>query len=102
MTAKNSLRQDMPYEKFIALGPEALSDAELIAIILRTGTRSFSALELAKRILRKTNGSDKGLFRQKNQNRHVPVPYHNGSYRCIRPYDSYSYRRNLLYLYVCA
>ena len=61
MTAKNSLRQDMPYEKFIALGPEALSDAELIAIILRTGTRSVSALELAKRILRKTNGSDKGL-----------------------------------------
>ena len=61
MTAKNSLRQDMPYERFIALGPEALSDAELIAIILRTGTRSFSALELAKRILRKTNGSDKGL-----------------------------------------
>lgn len=61
MTAKNSLRQDMPYEKFIALGPEALSDAELIAIILRTGTRSFSALELAKRILRKTNGSDEGL-----------------------------------------
>ena len=61
MTVKNSLRQDMPYEKFIALGPEALSDAELIAIILRTGTRSFSALELAKRILRKTNGSDKGL-----------------------------------------
>ena len=61
MTAKNSLRQDMPYERFIALGPEALSDAELIAIILRTGTRSFSALELAKRILRKTNGSDEGL-----------------------------------------
>lgn len=29
---------DKPYEKFLAFGPEYLTDAELVAIILRTGT----------------------------------------------------------------
>lgn len=61
MNSKDSKRQELPYEKFIALGPEALSDAELIAIILRTGTRSLSALELAKRVLQKANGRNEGL-----------------------------------------
>ena len=42
---------ERPYEKCAALGPEALSDAELLAVILRTGSRKMSSLELAAHIL---------------------------------------------------
>ncbi|MGN1314539.1 MAG: DNA repair protein RadC [Lachnospiraceae bacterium] len=44
--------EQLPYEKFAALGPEALSDTELIAILLRTGTKDCNALKLAGKILR--------------------------------------------------
>ncbi len=37
----------LPYEKFMTFGAESLSEAELLAIILRTGTKKCSALELA-------------------------------------------------------
>ena len=40
-----------PYEKCAALGCEALTDAELLAIILRTGTKNKNSLELASDIL---------------------------------------------------
>ena len=43
--------QELPYEKFLRFGPESLTEAELLAIILRTGTRDRSALELARDIL---------------------------------------------------
>jgi DNA repair protein RadC len=42
---------ERPREKLIARGAAALSDAELLAILLRTGTRGQSALDLARRIL---------------------------------------------------
>lgn len=61
MAIKELSRADLPYEKFITLGSEALTDAELIAIILRTGTQSCSALTLAGKILDKAGGSEKGL-----------------------------------------
>lgn len=40
-----------PREKLLERGPEALSDAELLAILLRTGVQGKSALDLAKAIL---------------------------------------------------
>lgn len=40
-----------PYEKCLQNGPEALTDAELLAVILRTGSRSSTVLELARKIL---------------------------------------------------
>ena len=43
--------EERPYEKCIAFGPESLSDAELLAVLLRTGTRGKTALELAQEIL---------------------------------------------------
>ena len=43
--------EDRPYEKCAAQGPEALTDAELLAVMLRTGTRGENSLELAKRLL---------------------------------------------------
>ncbi|MCD7864135.1 MAG: DNA repair protein RadC [Lachnospiraceae bacterium] len=41
----------MPYERFLASGPGALTDAELLAVILRTGTKDKSAVQLAEDIL---------------------------------------------------
>lgn len=42
---------DRPREKFMQKGAEALSDAELVAILLRSGTREESAVDVAKRML---------------------------------------------------
>ncbi|MGC1241774.1 MAG: DNA repair protein RadC [Chryseosolibacter sp.] len=43
--------EDRPREKLLSKGTPALSDAELVAILLGTGTTSTSAVELAKRVL---------------------------------------------------
>ncbi|MDD4171412.1 MAG: DNA repair protein RadC [Syntrophomonas sp.] len=40
-----------PREKLLALGPDALNEHELLAIILGQGTRDTSALELANQLL---------------------------------------------------
>ena len=42
---------DRPREKLIARGPEALSDAELIAIFIRTGLKGSTAVDLARSVL---------------------------------------------------
>jgi len=46
---------DKPREKLLAKSKEALSDAELLAIILGSGNREKSAVELAKEILNKSS-----------------------------------------------
>lgn len=43
--------EDRPREKYARKGSTALTDAELLAILLRTGTASESAVDLSKRIL---------------------------------------------------
>lgn len=40
-----------PREKLLTLGPAALADAELIALLLRTGLRGTSVLQLAQQLL---------------------------------------------------
>ncbi|MFY7758024.1 MAG: JAB domain-containing protein, partial [Flavobacterium stagni] len=42
---------DRPREKFLLKGKAALSDAELLAILLGSGSRNESAVQLAQRIL---------------------------------------------------
>lgn len=42
---------ERPYEKCERFGAGSLSDAELLAVFLRTGSREENALELARRIL---------------------------------------------------
>ena len=42
---------ERPREKLLAQGAEALSDAELLAIFLRTGLPGCSAVDLARRLL---------------------------------------------------
>ena len=54
-------KDELPYDKFMRLGPEYLSDAELLAIMLRTGTRSKTPIELGRDIL-KLAGDDMGLL----------------------------------------
>lgn len=43
--------EDRPREKLLTKGTPVLSDAELVAILLGTGTATTSAVELAKRVL---------------------------------------------------
>ncbi len=42
---------DRPREKMLKLGPSALSDCELLAILVETGIKQTSALDLAREIL---------------------------------------------------
>ncbi|HKM03880.1 MAG TPA: DNA repair protein RadC [Lachnospiraceae bacterium] len=54
---KNS-DSDLPYEKFIKIGPENLTDAELLAIIVRTGVSGETPLSISKNILSLANEKD--------------------------------------------
>jgi DNA repair protein RadC len=51
LSIKSWSPEDRPREKLILKGKSALSDAELIAILLGSGTQAISAVELAKKIL---------------------------------------------------
>lgn len=51
LTIKEWSVQDRPREKYAKNGAVALSDAELIAILLRTGNTAESAVDLAKKLL---------------------------------------------------
>lgn len=44
-------QDDRPREKLLRKGVDALSDAELVAIVLRTGMRGKSAVDLAREVL---------------------------------------------------
>jgi DNA repair protein RadC len=52
---------DRPREKLILKGRSACSDAELLAILLGSGTRELSALELSREVLQKA-GNDLHVF----------------------------------------
>lgn len=43
---------ERPYEKLEVVGAEHLSNAELLAVIIKTGTKSYTAVELAQHVLR--------------------------------------------------
>lgn len=48
--------EDRPRERLLNYGPESLSNPELLAILLRTGTKSESVLHLANRLLNQFEG----------------------------------------------
>lgn len=48
----------MPYERFADFGAEKLTDSELLAIILRKGTKDRSALDIASDLLELYGGRD--------------------------------------------
>ena len=47
---------ERPRERLLTLGAGALSDAELLAVVLRTGVRGKSAVELGRELLERFNG----------------------------------------------
>jgi len=47
---------ERPREKLLARGPQALSDAELLAIFLRTGVPGKTAVDLARELLNRFGG----------------------------------------------
>ena len=50
---KNWPEGDRPREKLLKKGAKALSNSELLAILLRTGINGFSALDLARKVMKK-------------------------------------------------
>ena len=50
--------EERPIEKLLISGPEALTNAELLAVILRTGTRGENIISLSTRIICEFNGLD--------------------------------------------
>jgi DNA repair protein RadC len=68
MAIRDWPKDERPREKLLAQGAETLSDAELLAILLRTGTRGRSAVQLARDLLahfsslRKLIAADRGRF----------------------------------------
>lgn len=61
-TMKNLPESERPYEKFLKYGEEFLSDAELIAIILKTGTAKENSLDIARRILQGNHNNLLNLY----------------------------------------
>jgi len=55
-TIRNWPASERPREKLLARGPAALSDAELLAIFLRTGVSGKTAVDLARELLAKFGG----------------------------------------------
>ena len=60
-TMKDLPAEELPYEKCVREGAEVLSDAELLAVILRSGSRGINALELSREIL-EAGIPEKGLL----------------------------------------
>lgn len=57
LTIKSWAEDDRPREKLIIKGRQALSDAELLAILLASGSRDETAVQLAQRILKENKNS---------------------------------------------
>lgn len=57
LTIKSWAEEDRPREKLLNKGRLVLTDAELIAILIRSGSKKETAVELAKRILSQLNNN---------------------------------------------
>lgn len=57
MTIKYLAEDDRPREKFLLKGKNSLSDSELLAIIIGSGSQDESALELSRKIMTSVNNS---------------------------------------------
>ena len=62
-TIKSWAEDDRPREKLLLKGKSALSDAELIAILIGSGNLEETAVDLSKRILNESNNSIAELSR---------------------------------------
>ena len=62
MKIKDLSAEERPREKMLARGAGSLSDGELLAILLRSGGRDRSALDLARELLALADGQLSVLF----------------------------------------
>src|SRR5574339_357544 len=53
--------EDRPRERLLAQGAQALSNAELVAVLLRTGVRGKSAVDIARDLLKHCDGITRTL-----------------------------------------
>ena len=61
MPLKDLPIESQPREKLLARGPSALSDAELLAILLRTGIAGKGVLQMADELLQLPNQTENGF-----------------------------------------
>ena len=59
---KANVLQELPYERFLRFGPENLTEAELLAVIIRTGTKEKNAVQLAEQVLGLAKYPKEGLL----------------------------------------
>lgn len=52
MTIKELPQSERPYEKLELYGEKSLSNAELLAIIIKTGTKEYTSVDIARKILK--------------------------------------------------
>lgn len=64
LTIKELPSDERPREKLVAHGPEALSNSELLAILINTGSRGESVTSLCHRILQESGGGLRGVMRR--------------------------------------
>ncbi|MFA9377167.1 MAG: DNA repair protein RadC [Lachnotalea sp.] len=57
-TMKEMPKSEQPYEKFLQSGADTLTDAELLAIIIRTGSKEEKSIDLARRVLTISSSDD--------------------------------------------
>lgn len=61
-TMKNLPESERPYEKLVSHGEMSLSDAELLSIIIKTGTKQETAVDIAKRVLQGNHNNLLNLY----------------------------------------
>lgn len=61
-TIKELPASERPYEKFLSVGASGLSDADLLAIIIKTGTKDKSAVDIAQEMLSGRHGNLLNLY----------------------------------------
>ena len=57
-TMKEMAEEERPYEKCLCYGPAHLTNVELLAVLLRIGTKGLNSLELARTILHSQSGEE--------------------------------------------
>lgn len=63
MTIKELPELEKPYEKLQIYGPKKLSNAELLSIIIKNGTKENTSIELANKILKLKNNKSQNNLR---------------------------------------
>lgn len=62
LTIKDLPDSEKPYEKFLKYGPKSLSDAELLAVIIKSGTNGLKSVDVASNFLNQKNRNLLNLY----------------------------------------